>query len=86
MRRFAGTVESANTAAFNAYEPRAFDGDLTIVLSRETTARYTDDPGPLWERLARGTVTLVMLSGEDGEMMKEPGASNLAELLRLPVG
>jgi amino acid adenylation domain-containing protein len=81
-------VDWANTLAFRSYKPRAYEGDLSLFLSKEMTDGYSDDPQKDWSGVAEGKVDVYLMEDEGitghkaGEgMFREPYVQALAEQL-----
>jgi thioesterase domain-containing protein len=75
------TPERLSRFAFAAYVPAPFPGQVTLLLSEGTTARYSQDPALDWAGLARGGTTVRLVPGENGGMLKEPHVRILAAAL-----
>jgi hypothetical protein len=67
--------------AIATHQPRAFPGTALLVLHRDETGAYTNDPERIWEGLA-DRVELALLPGADHAMLERPGISQLAALIR----
>jgi thioesterase domain-containing protein len=75
------TTERFSRFAFASYAPEPFAGAVTLLLSEGTTASYSQTPGLDWTGLARGTITVRLVPGEGGAMLKEPHVRVLADAL-----
>jgi amino acid adenylation domain-containing protein len=67
-------------AAIAAYDARPFEGRVVVVLGRDSAASYTQRPGATWRGLG-DVVSVILTPGIDGDMLVDPGAHRLAEIL-----
>ncbi len=56
----------------------AYPGSIELVLGEVTTARYSEAPAHDWRALATDGVRVLVLPGEDNDMLKEPLVDELA--------
>jgi acyl carrier protein len=70
-----------NTSSSHQYNPVPFPGTVSLFLSRETTASYTNNPLSVWNALSRVGVEVVLCTGEEGVMFSEPHVQFLASEL-----
>jgi amino acid adenylation domain-containing protein/FkbM family methyltransferase len=74
-------VYKANVRAAEAYEPAAYDGDVTLLRAEDGIEEGTD-PDLGWGRLARGAVEVITVPGDHVTLLAEPNVEALAERLR----
>lgn len=61
-----------------SYEPKPYDGHITLFRSRREPTGLWFDPLAGWGRLARRGVSLHLIDGDHFSMFREPGASQMA--------
>jgi thioesterase domain-containing protein len=66
--------------ALATHRPATYPGSALLVLHKDETAFYTDDPGHEWSALAEH-IDLEVLPGAEHAMLEEPGVGRLAELI-----
>ena len=72
-------IEEINFTAVKDYEPRAYSGDVTLLLASDLTADYDSKDG--WRELVRGNIETHEIPGNHLNIIKEPGVRVLAERL-----
>jgi non-ribosomal peptide synthetase component F/thioesterase domain-containing protein/acyl carrier protein len=63
------------------YQPRAYDGVVTVFRARTLSLGYRGAPDLGWSRLARGGVTLHSIPGAHDTILKEPRVQRLAAIV-----
>lgn len=72
--------------AFRSYVAHSYPGDVVLLLARNTTATYSQNPQRDWRGLATGRVTIHELPGDDFTMFEEPTVDLLAARLAATLG
>jgi non-ribosomal peptide synthetase component F/thioesterase domain-containing protein len=68
-------------ALTNAYEPRDYDGRLTLFRSKLEPTGWLFDPLAGWGKYARQGVELSMVAGDHHTMFQDPGAGQMGEII-----
>lgn len=65
-----------------AYAPDPLEGKMTVFRSEQEPAGWFLDPKLGWERLLKGPVDLVVVSGDHYTAFQEPGVSTIADNIK----
>ena len=81
MPRELTSVKEANWIASDNYRPGHYEGRIVLFRCEDRIESDPPDSSRLWQRLAKGGVTILGVPGDHNSILKEPGAKILAEQL-----
>ena len=75
------SVKEADWIASDNYRPGHYEGGIVLFRCADRIETDPPDSSRLWQRLAKGGVTILDIPGDHNSILKEPGAQILAEHL-----